>query len=295
MTYINIFSVFKVQHHQNVIKLPQHPNCGRSATQFHAVSRMMETQDAAIGEYPWIARLGYDEAGGKNFTCLGSIISEAVIISTASCVGSSEEPGKFVNIARLGDYDLETDPDCAHNVCAEPYADYTISNVTRHEQYSQITRINNIAIVKTDEKIKFNDFIQPICLVIGKTKDFLEKSYIGEKAWIAGWGTWGPYTGGIPMTILQRGEISVLDPSQCQNCRNFMKNLTQGEMCAGTTGGNNRPTACEGNDGGAPLMLQEMNPPRWHLLGMYSCGKCYSYENTYTRISDYSLWILDHI
>ncbi|KAJ8681753.1 hypothetical protein QAD02_017545 [Eretmocerus hayati] len=257
--------------------------------------RLMGGENSAIGEFPWLARLGYvdrQKRDDKIFRCDGSILSEFFIITSARCAIGNETAGKTLEVARLGEYNLETDPDCDGDFCADAYVDYIVTKTSIHQEYQESTRMNNIALVRVDMKIEFTKFIQPICLLIGKSGELMQKYYAGQNARLAAWGKGKDLDSKLSQSILQRLTVEVKDPSTCQDCQSPPQKLGRGQICAG---GMALQGPCN-DDGGAPLMVQELTPPRWYLLGMDSCGKCGStIPHVYTRVTDYLLWILDRM
>lgn len=60
-------------------------------------------------------------------------------------------------IVRLGDHDLtipdETKPE-----------DFNVTRIIRHEDYSNITYRHDIALLVLDKPIRYNTYMQPVCL-----------------------------------------------------------------------------------------------------------------------------------
>ena len=59
--------------------------------------RIVGGQDAYLGQFPWLANLGFSPAGGKpedaSFKCGGSLIGKRYILTAAHCV--TNLPGSF--------------------------------------------------------------------------------------------------------------------------------------------------------------------------------------------------------
>lgn len=76
--------------------------------------------------------------------------------------------GWYLRGVRLGEWDLQTDPDCDvnRNVCAPPVVEQTISQVLVHSDFIPHSKeqFNDIALLKMRSSVEFTDFVKPICL-----------------------------------------------------------------------------------------------------------------------------------
>lgn len=77
-------------------------------------------------------------------------------------------------VARLGEYDFKDN--------GESHDEYAVTKIKRHGHYNARTLKNDIALLKLEKSVEFNEFIQTICFPEE------EKDYVGEKATLAGWG-----------------------------------------------------------------------------------------------------------
>lgn len=92
-------------------------------------------------------------------------------LSAAHCVHSKTlQRTKLVGV-RLGEWNLSTNPDCDDSfinevVCNNPHVDIGIENVIIHEKFlpQSFNQHNDIALIRMNQRIVFNDFIKPICL-----------------------------------------------------------------------------------------------------------------------------------
>lgn len=68
-------------------KLLNHELCGLATT-----DRIVGGEEAAIGQYPWIARVGYTRhAEEPTFKCGAAIISEYYCITAAHCIDDDKD------------------------------------------------------------------------------------------------------------------------------------------------------------------------------------------------------------
>lgn len=90
---------------------------------------------------------------------------------------------------RLGEWNTTSERDCdQRNLCADPVKDIGVAEVFVHESYdpSSLSRENDIALIRLQNKVDFSEFIRPICLPLSGT--LRTKSYDGETLTAAGWG-----------------------------------------------------------------------------------------------------------
>lgn len=113
---------------------------------------------------------------------------------------------------------------------------FNISKVFLHPYYDSISRTNDIALIKIDGRIEFNDYIRPACLPQINAK--IEKALI-----IAGWG----YTvyRETPKNYLQKIRQNFVPNEACEkfyNTRLFTLD-NKSHLCAGTD--KDEPDACQ--------------------------------------------------
>lgn len=63
------------------------------------------------------------------------------------------------------------------------HEEYPANNIIIHEDFDNETMINNIALLKTDTAMEFNNLIQPICFLSRK----LHVPPALRNCWVAGW------------------------------------------------------------------------------------------------------------
>ncbi|PRD33950.1 UNVERIFIED_CONTAM: Chymotrypsinogen A [Trichonephila clavipes] len=247
----------------NSVEVPE--DCGVGTN-----TRVVGGTNADRKAWPWMVALLNNN---NKFFCGGSLINNRYVLTAAHCTFG---PDKSQIVARLGEYDFN-DP-------REPHDDYRVIEVKRHGQYNRLTLRNDIALLKLENPVVFNEFIKTICF------PETEKNYIGDIATLAGW---GHTDGGSSSTsdVLQEANFPIISNMQCS--RTHGVSVPSSLICAAT------PThdkgACNGDSGG-PLMLLDANE-RWKVIGIVSWGRrgCNpKFPTVYSRTTHYMEWIRKH-
>ncbi|XP_026469725.1 CLIP domain-containing serine protease 2-like [Ctenocephalides felis] len=178
-------------------KLLNDEDCGLSIS-----DRIVGGKNASLGQYPWIARLGYakkilypdmydysdaeylDENKVLVFECGASLISDLYVVSAAHCVVGLPSSITLARV-RLGEHNDQSGIDCEDDVCAEPVQDFDPVKIIPHPEYKDELFKHDIALIKLDRKYNKNGWVYPICTISG---DLIFKDYVGTYAEVAGWG-----------------------------------------------------------------------------------------------------------
>ncbi|CAI6347861.1 unnamed protein product [Macrosiphum euphorbiae] len=184
---------------------------------------------------------------------------------------------------RLGDLNL--DPNVTDG--SEPI-DIPISQIMVHEQYNEKqSYINDIALLKLEKSVIFNELIQPICLPV--LSHHRSNKLLDSAPFVAGWGSEslkGPLS-----SVLMEIQVPVIDNAECKRAYYYSKKIIIDDriICAGS----GEKDACHG-DSGSPLMWPSGS--QYYLVGVVSAGfNCGvpEYPGVYTRVSYFVDWIVD--
>merc|ERR1712227_1022056 len=159
-----------------------------------------------------------------------------------------------------------------------------VSSVIKRGDYSESDVNNDIAILRLETEVVFNNNVVPACLPTD-TRD-----YTGYSAYVSGWGTTSE--GGSTSNVLREVEQIILsntDPICVTGSQDSP--VPNSKMCAYKQG----TDSCQGDSGG-PLVVQEDG--RWTVVGVVSygigCART-GYSGVYARVTNYMNWIQSNI
>ncbi|XP_015782661.1 trypsin-like [Tetranychus urticae] len=249
-------------------------NCG---TQLKSLAgRVVGGREAEDGEFPWQVSLQLKHRffGYRHF-CGGTIIGNRWIVTAAHCANHIDNNN---TIAVLGAIDLT--PFQYHVKAA-------INSTFVHPNYNQNTIENDIALLKTSEKIDLTGQNYPIssaCL-----PESLDQQPSGN-AIVTGFGKTSE-SGGSSSTLLRAAEIPVMS---LEACKEYYGNRVYPKMlCAGYKEG--KHDSCQGDSGGPLVQIVDNHGV---LVGVVSWGiGCArpAKPGVYTKVSSYIDWIYETI
>lgn len=169
--------------------------------------------------------------------------------------------------------------------CAPKIQRIEISSIVIHPLYNSknnlTTSKHDIGLIRLNEKAKFNDFVQPIC--IPPPKNTSEEQFDGHDVLIvAGWG--------YNSTNKESYEYKLTNNSKCEN--NVEKMLKSDEICAVSQKSDN----CDKRVGeGLTKKMNDIN--QWFVVGVstqiFSCSDSHDsfVPSIFTRVQPYAEWI----
>ncbi|XP_036336610.1 uncharacterized protein LOC118746806 isoform X1 [Rhagoletis pomonella] len=244
----------------------------------HPEERVVNGSLAKRGHHPWQATIRTRGRGGiSSHWCGAVLISSRHLLTAAHCLAGYP---KGAYLVRLGDHYA--------NIAEASEIDSFIENWYVHEKFRDATHMNNdIAMIVLKTPVKFNDYIQPVCL---PSKDATVTE--NRKCTISGWGS---IKSGVstPSNILRAAELPILSDDVCKQPHVYGASLTEGMFCAGYM--DESVDACDGDSGG-PLICHDEDGET--LYGIISWGQHCGYANkpgVYVRVEKYVDWIMDKI
>uniref|UniRef100_A0A6P7F8L0 Phenoloxidase-activating factor 1-like n=1 Tax=Diabrotica virgifera virgifera TaxID=50390 RepID=A0A6P7F8L0_DIAVI len=229
-------------------------------------------------DYPWAVKLIYNQTLHR---CEGTLIHKRYILTSAQCVNKfiANYHGKLAK-ATLG---LSS---CSEGKsCVKSALDVGIESVTIHKDYGTLRGAphDNIALIRLDQDISFNENILPVCLPQQE-----EEPEVGDKVIAVGW-----YK---RSSTKLNAELTIVDNKVCQEHykkANYDQTVvTERNICAAGYASK----ICAGVSGSSLVRLTAKNT--YVLEGIRSFGpvKCGDTVPTvYTKVQQYLQWIHDNI
>ncbi|XP_075866156.1 LOW QUALITY PROTEIN: chymotrypsin-like elastase family member 2A [Microcebus murinus] len=248
-------------------------SCG-SPTYPPQVPRVVGGEDVMKpNSWPWQVSLQYSFNDKWYHTCGGSLVANNWVMTAAHCIRSS-----WTYCVVLGRQKPSTEESGSLAVM--------VSKLVVHEKWnsSQVTKGNDIALLKLAVSVSLSDKIQLACLPPAGT--ILPNHY---PCYVTGWGNL--QTKGKSPDVLQQGRLLVVDYATCSSSGWWGSIVKTTMVCAR---GDGVVASCFGDSGG--LLNCQAADGKWEVHGVVSCSSSlscnyYHKPSVFTRVSNYISWI----
>ena len=243
-----------------------------------------------LGDYPYMALLGYLIDGETFYLCGGSILNRKYILTAAHC-HSVDQPIREVVI---GEHTIgKTEP---------PPKTYAVEKVIQHPEWNlaEFYNGNDIALIRVKGIIKLlsydgNSIAVPVCLPW--PSEDIEDIVAEQRLIVTGWGRTSnkknitdenlqKYQAASGTMI--RDYLPVIDEDTCKKSSGSVNYSIQ--ICAGAQRGRD---SCKGDSGG-PMVFREFSGDPYYQVGIVSFGTktCGIGKPTIaTRVTAFLEWI----
>ncbi|XP_070383860.1 trypsin-like isoform X2 [Dermacentor albipictus] len=248
------------------------PGCGVSEP---LVARIIGGTTIKRTQSPWMVQLEvnyrWNATAFISISCGGSIISPSFILTAAHCV-------HYVNAIPISAWAF-------YNTTVSGQGPYVwVEDMIHHPRFQWTTFRNDIALVKVEKPLSFDDHVRPVCLP--KKRMHLE----GREGMVSGWGlTAENGTASHALTYVFKRILSTKECKWFLGLPEQKKALNKDNiLCAMMPG----KGSCQGDSGG-PLTVMSMKR-RSVQVGIVSYGKGCGRSNEpgiYVRVDNYMSWI----
>ncbi|XP_015269253.1 PREDICTED: transmembrane protease serine 2 [Gekko japonicus] len=242
--------------------------CGLSSKNSNPRNRIVGGNLAALGEWPWQVSLHIQ----GTHLCGGSIITPEWIVTAAHCVeGSYSQPFYWRVYAGI----------LLQQEMLRPKG-HRVAKIISHPNYDSETKNNDVALMKLQSPLKFDEAIEPVCL---PNPGMIFQP--AERCWISGWGA--QRQGGNTSKELYAAIVPLIESSRCNTRHVYNGHVLSTMICAGYLEG--KVDSCQGDSGG-PLVTEKH--ALWWLVGDTSWGTgCASVNKpgVYGNMTQFTDWI----
>ncbi|XP_048958686.1 transmembrane protease serine 12 isoform X2 [Canis lupus baileyi] len=199
-------------------------------------SRIVGGTAAQIGAWPWVVSLQIQSGRILAHICGGSLVKNNWVLTAAHCTKDTRDP--LMWRAVIGTNNI--------NVHHPHSKKIKVKAIIIHPGFNLETFVNDIALFHLKKAVRYNEYIQPICLPF----DIFQKLDQNTKCFISGWGR--TEEEGNITDVLQEAEVHYISRKICGSEQSYGKFIPNTSFCAGAEDGIfDTCRVCISNQGGA--------------------------------------------
>ncbi|XP_033470375.1 ovochymase-1 isoform X1 [Epinephelus lanceolatus] len=230
-------------------------------------SRIIGGQEAWAHSWPWQVSLCFASMPA----CGGAVIGSMWVVSAAHCFKRYNKASFWTVLA--GKHDLDNPHEPGQQLVG-------VAMIINHHGYNTRTKERDMALLKLQQPLVFNQFVRPINIWLTPLPPF-------KKCTITGWGS--TRENGARVNRLQEVNVTILPLDVCNHY--YRGRMRPSMFCAGREEGG--ADACQGDSGG-PLSC--FTGSRYELAGLVSwgigCGRARR-PGVYARLQLQIQWMSD--
>ncbi|XP_058457227.1 brachyurin-like [Malaya genurostris] len=237
--------------------------------------RVTNGQEATPGQFPYqIALLSTFSAGTG--LCGGSVLTNNFILTAAHCVQNA-----LGGTAIMGAHNRINTEDTQQRIA------FSASGITIHPGYTSTNIRNDIAVVRLDSAIVFNDRVQPARIPASGDS----RTFAGETGTVSGFGRTTDASQATSAVVMFTSN-PIMTEADCLSSWGGNAAIIQAQnICMSGEGGR---SACNGDSGG-PLTVAEGGSLQVGIVSFGSAAGCsIGMPSVYVRVTFFRDWIVDN-
>ncbi|XP_028644185.1 transmembrane protease serine 12 [Grammomys surdaster] len=242
-------------------------------------SRIIGGTQADVGAWPWQVSLQVQDGDFLMHVCGGALVRDRWVLTAAHCTKEARDPLKWRAV--IGTNDLSRSHRHTKNI--------RVTAIAIPPDFIMETFVNDIALFHLKRAVRYNDYVQPICLPFGVFQNLDQNT----ACFVSGWGRTKEEGNGT--SVLQEAKVHFISREICNSDRSYGGVVPNTSFCAGHENGTF--DTCRGDSGG-PLMCYLPEHKRYFVMGITSyghgCGRRH-FPGVYSSPSFFQQWLTHYL